>query len=68
MISHVDHKEIEGLLSTMKEIYGVYLAKKTGNTHNYLGMVFDYSVDGEVHINMGHYLIGDYGSVSYTGK
>jgi hypothetical protein len=40
----------------IKDIYGENLAEKLGTVHNYLGMTFDYSFDGEVRINMNQYL------------
>ncbi len=40
MISHVDHNIIEQLLKTTIGTYGEFLAEKTGNFHDNLGMVF----------------------------
>ncbi len=35
---------------------GENLAKNMGHIHNYLGMVFNYATDREVHVNMSQYL------------
>lgn len=56
MISHVDSGVINELIRTIKDIYGENLAETTGHIHDYLGMVFNYATDGEVHVNMKQYL------------
>ncbi len=56
MINHIDQDEISKLLTMIKHIYKLNLAEKTGGTHNYLGMDFNYSVRGEIHVNMDEYL------------
>jgi hypothetical protein len=56
MISHVKTDAIMTLVKAIKVIYGDNLAGNVGTKHNYLGMEFDYSSDGEVKINMCKYL------------
>ena len=43
-------------MQKVKDIYGENLAKKTGPTHDYLGMTFDYSFEDRVHIDMSQYI------------
>jgi hypothetical protein len=40
----------------LKDIYGNNLAETTGNVHDYLGMIFDFSEREKVKINMTQYL------------
>ena len=43
-------------MKRIKDIYGDNLVKNVGKTHDYLGMTFDYTFEGEVRINMCKYL------------
>ena len=56
MISHTSSEAISQFLRALKDIYGNNLAETTGNVHDYLGMVFDFSEREKVKINMTQYL------------
>ena len=57
-ISSVDETMIDDLIDNLKSRYGKLqpLTVNRGKIHEYLGMVFDYSIDGEVHISMVEYV------------
>jgi hypothetical protein len=55
MISHIDMSAINDFLLEVKVIYGDSLTESTGNQHNYLGMIFNFSSKNEVQINMNLY-------------
>ncbi len=57
MISHSSNEAISQFLHALKDIYGDNLAENTGRIHDYLGMVFDFSVRDKVKINMTKYLL-----------
>ncbi len=40
----------------LKDTYGDNLAENTGRIHDYLGMIFDFSEQDKVKINMTEYL------------
>ena len=46
---------INDFLLEVKVIYGDSLTESTGNQHNYLGMIFNFSSKNEVQINMNLY-------------
>jgi hypothetical protein len=48
--------EVMNLLRSKYERPGAKLDVKEGTLHNYLGMTFDFSVDGEVKISMNKYI------------
>jgi hypothetical protein len=58
MSSHVDSKVNDEFLSWLNKLYGKHGEVKAtrGKVHDYLGMVFDFSVDGEVTISMTEYM------------
>ena len=56
MISHRNMSDINAFLASLKDIYGNDLAESTGKKHDYLGMIFDFSFQGEVRINMTDYI------------
>ena len=56
MISHKNMADINNFLVDLKNIYGSNLAESTGKTHDYLGMIFDFSFSEEVRINMTPYI------------
>jgi len=61
MISHKNMADINNFLVDLKNIYGSNLAESTGNTHDYLGMIFDFSFSEEVRINMTPYIQNNHG-------
>jgi hypothetical protein len=52
MISYKNVSDINTFLKSLKDIYGNNLAESTGKKHDNLGMIFDYSFQDEVRINM----------------
>ena len=56
MISHASNDAISQFLRALKDIYGDDLAENTGKVHHYLGMIFDFSNQDNVKINMTKYL------------
>ena len=48
--------DINAFLRSLKDIYGNNLAESTGKKHDYLGMIFDFSFQDEVRINMTDYI------------
>jgi len=55
MISHKNMADINNFLVDLKNIYGSNLAESTGKTHDYLGMIFDFSFSKEVRRNINSY-------------
>ena len=55
-ISHVDADEATEVIDWIKVIYGSHMKESSGNKSDYLVMVLDLSVDGEVRVNMTDYL------------
>jgi hypothetical protein len=56
MISHSSNEAISQFLRALKDIFRDNLAENTGRIHDYLGMVFDFSNQDKVKINMTKYL------------
>ncbi len=56
MISHLKQEEIMQVVQQIKDIYGKDLKENVGTVHDYLGMIFDYSFDKKVQINMWDYI------------
>ena len=58
MSSHVDKKVNDGFAKWLEQMYGQYspVMIHTGKKHNYLRMVFNYSNEGEVKIDMTDYV------------
>ena len=56
--SHVESRVIDGFIEWVKETYGLIGKVKTtrGKIHDYLGMKLDYTVDGQVTIDMVDYV------------
>ncbi len=56
--SHMDREVIDGFLQWVKDTYGSIGEVKTtrGKIHDYLGMKLDYTVDGQVSIDMVDYV------------
>ena len=56
--SHINPKVNNEFLQWIKDTFGQLREVKTtlGLLHNYLGMTLDYSVPGQVSINMSHYV------------
>jgi hypothetical protein len=48
--------DIMVFIQELKHIYGDNLAKSTGKKHDYLGIIFDFSSQGKVKINMTQYV------------
>jgi hypothetical protein len=57
MISHTSNKATSQFLCALKDIYGDNLAETIGSVHDYLGMIFDFSEQDKVKINMTEYLL-----------
>ena len=57
-VSHVDEKEVDKFIKQMEAEFGTEapLSISRGKVHDYLGMNLDFCVDGEVWINMEHYI------------
>jgi hypothetical protein len=57
-ILHVDKEVVEDILRMISERYGkeAPLTETRGKIHEYLGMVFDYNIDGKVQILMQEYI------------
>jgi hypothetical protein len=55
-VSHVDSDEITKFGNWLSNTYGVSVAAHRGKVHDYLGMVFDFSKEGRVVINMVEYI------------
>ena len=59
MVTSVSESMIDEVMDTLKKEYEREEAKlevKTGKVHNYLGMTFDFTVDGQVSITMNKYI------------
>jgi hypothetical protein len=56
MIRHTNQDDIMAFVKKIKDIHGENLAEKVGTIHNYLGMMFDYSFNNKVRINMSQYI------------
>ena len=54
-MSHVDPRENKRFRDWLSETYGVMVVAHQGAVHNYLGMIFDFSVKGKVMLNMIEY-------------
>ena len=57
-VSHVDEKEVDKFIKQMEAEFGTEapLSISRGKVHDYLGMNLDFCVEGEVWINMEHYI------------
>ena len=57
-ISHVDSEVVSGIIDALSKEYGgiMPLSISRGKVHDYLGMVFDYTTDGEVLVQMYQYI------------
>ena len=57
-VSHVDEKEVDKIIKLMEAEFGAEapLSISCGKVHDYLGMNLDFRVEGEVRINMEHYI------------
>jgi hypothetical protein len=57
-ISHVDSKVVDCIIDLMDAEFGkeAPLTKSRGKVHEYLGMTFDYSIDGMVTVEMSNYI------------
>ena len=57
-VSHVDRKEVDKFIKQMEEEFGADepLSVSRGKVHDYLGMNLDFRVEGEVRIDMEHYI------------
>ena len=57
-VSHVDRKEVDKFIKQMEEEFGTDapLSISCGMVHDYLGMNLDFCVEGEVRIDMEHYI------------
>ena len=57
-VSHVDCKEVDKFVMQMEETFGADapLSVSRGKIHDYLGMNLDFHVEGEVRIDMEHYI------------
>jgi hypothetical protein len=57
-LSHDSSDEVTKTIEWLKKIYGQDIRVSRGKKHDYLGMEFEYSNDGEVKITMINYLKG----------
>jgi hypothetical protein len=55
-VSHVDPRENTRFGDWLSETYGVMVVAHQGAVHNYLGMIFDFSVKEKVMINIIEYI------------
>eukprot|EP00977_Amphora_coffeiformis_P004081 scaffold820_cov158-Amphora_coffeaeformis.AAC.1 len=57
-VSHIDSKQVDTFLQWVKDTYGAIGEVKTtrGKVHDYLGMKLDYSVPGQLSVNMVDYV------------
>ena len=57
-VSQVDSKEVDKFVMQMEETFGADapLSVSCGKIHDYLGMNLDFHVEGEVQIDMEHYI------------
>ena len=57
-VSQVDSKEVDKFVMQMEETFGADapLSVSRGKIHDYLGMNLDFHVEGEVRIDMEHYI------------
>ena len=57
-VSHIDSKEVDKFVVQMEEAFGADapLSVSRGKIHDYLGMNLDFCVEGEVQIDMEHYI------------
>ena len=57
-VSHVNIKEVDKFVMQMEETFGADapLSVSRGKIHDYLGMNLDFRVEGEVRIDMEHYI------------
>ena len=57
-VSHMDATEVEKFVQQMEETFGkdTPLTVSQGQVHDYLGMTLDFHTEGEVQINMEHYI------------
>ena len=57
-VSHVDKKEVDKFIKQMEEEFrtDAPLSISCGKVHDYLGMNLDFHVEGEVWIDMEHYI------------
>jgi hypothetical protein len=53
---HVDPRENTRFRDWLSETYSMTVLAHQGAVHNYLGMIFDFSVKGKVMINMIEYI------------
>ena len=57
-VSHIDRKEVDKFIKQMEEEFGADapISVSRGKVHDYLGMNLDFHVEGEVRIDMEHYI------------
>ncbi len=55
-VSHMDPNEITKFGDWLSKTYGVTVAAHRGKVHDYLGMMFDFSKEGKVVVNMVEYI------------
>jgi len=55
-VSHVDPSEVTKFGQWLSRTYGIAVAKHRGKVHDYLGMIFDFTMDGCVIINMTEHI------------
>jgi hypothetical protein len=54
--AHMDPRENTRFGDWLSETYGVTVVARQGAVHDYLGMIFDFSVKGKAMINMIEYI------------
>ena len=59
-ISHKDAKVVTSIIEELEKRFGktMPLSISRGKVHEYLGMIFDFTAKGEVHISMYQYITG----------
>jgi hypothetical protein len=55
-VPHIDPNEITKFGDWLSKTYGVIVAAHRGKVHDYLGMIFDFSKEGKVVVNMVEYI------------
>jgi hypothetical protein len=55
-VSHMEPEEVTKFGNWLSKTYGVSVATHQGKIHDYLGMIFDFSKEGKVMVNMIKYI------------
>jgi hypothetical protein len=55
-VSHEDPQKVTAFREWLSETYRISVVLHGGKVHDYLGMIFDYSLKGKVMVNMMDYI------------